>query len=129
MTFSFSCFGCGTSFGIFSWIGAGSDGFFTTGSFFAGLALGCSSCFLGAGVGAGVGFSVGLGVVVVGFGAGFSVGLGVVVVVVVVGFGAGFSVGLGVVVVVVGFGVVVVGFGVVVVVVVTRGGKRSEFMS
>lgn len=125
MTFSFSCFGCGTSFGIFSWIGAGSDGFFTTGSldgFFAGLALGCSSCFLGAGVGAGVGFSVGLGVVVVGLAAGFSVGLGVVVVV--VGFGAGFSVGLGVVVVVVGFGVVVVGFGVVVVVVVTRGGKR-----
>lgn len=119
MTFNFSFFGSGTSFGIFSWIGAGSEGFFGSfGDFFtAGFSVvgltTLGSPFLGAGVGAGVGFSVSLGVVVVvGFGAGFSVGLGVVVV---VGFGAGFSTGLGVVVV--GFGVVVVGFGVVVVVV------------
>lgn len=129
MTFSFSCFGAGTSFGIFSWIGAGSEGFLadSLAGFLVDSAVVGFSVALGLGFSAtgsflaGAGFSVGLGVVVVGFGAGFSVGFGVVVVVV-VGFGAGFSVGFGVVVV--GFGVVVVvvvGFGVVVVVVVVVG--------
>lgn len=130
MTFSFSCFGAGTSFGIFSWIGAGSEGFLadSLAGFLVDSAVVGFSVALGLGFSAtgsflaGAGFSVGLGVVVVGFGAGFSVGFGVVVVDVVVGFGAGFSVGFGVVVV--GFGVVVVvvvGFGVVVVVVVVVG--------
>lgn len=131
MTFSFSCFGTGTSFGIFSWIGAGSEGFLadSLAGFLVDSAVVGFSVALGLGFSAtgsflaGAGFSVGLGVVVVvGFAAGFSVGFGVVVVDVVVGFGAGFSVGFGVVVV--GFGVVVVvvvGFGVVVVVVVVVG--------
>lgn len=150
MTRSFSCFGLGVSFGIFSWIGAGSvrrSG--------AGVGVACSflAFFFGASVGAGFSAVVGLagvsfflggaGVVVgVGFGVAFSVvvGLGVVVVVV-----TGFAVvGFGVVVVVGGFGVVlvvvtgflvvvvvvvVVGFGVVVVVVVVVVGAASGFLT
>lgn len=79
MIFSFSCFGVGVSFGMFSLMGAGS------------LSLGVGAAVVGLFV-----VVVGLGVVVV------VVGLGVVV----VGLGVVVVVGLGVVVV--GLGVVVV---------------------
>lgn len=133
ITFNFSCFGLGVSFGTFSCIGAG----------FVGVSLELAGCSVADGflslffvvTGTSVeafGASVGFGVVVVAFGVAVVLGLEVVVVgfgvvVVVVGLGVVVVVvaaGFGVVVVVVGFGVVVVvvvGFGVVVVVVVGFG--------